>query len=171
MAPQPIDFKDSSEAALRRLYRSAVRKSKTLTRCQRDVTLAWLNHWLHHKNKRQPIHPGKNKIMKAAQVSRRTMMETTRLLEAGGVLRPVRHERGGRGKATEYAFNVHALMVLCGATWFEEYTRAAGQFAPFNHGNLPPLRADKGGSNCPPYIERCDRGHSQGDDSDAGEVF
>lgn len=171
MAPRPIDFKDSSEAALRRLYRSAVRKSKTLTRCQRDVTLAWLNHWLHHKNKRQPIHPGNCRIMRVAQVSRRTAISTARMLEASDVLRPVRHENGGRGKATEYAFNVHALMVLCGATWFEEYMRAAGQFAPFRRDNLHPLREDKGCSNCTPYIERCDRGHSQGDGNDAGEVF
>lgn len=119
-------FKDSQEAAFRRLVRGAIRKSE-MTKSERDVTLAFVNHWLHHRNgKKAFVHPGREQIAKKAKVTVKTVSRTLAMLRAAGVLVPLKHLNGGKGKATEYRVNISALMVLCGCTWVDDFLRHHG---------------------------------------------
>ena len=112
-------FKDSQEHAFRRLVRAAIRKGD-FTKGERDVILALVDHWMHHKAK-GPIHPGRNKLAKRAGVSVRTVSSTLASLRAAGVLNPVSNLHGGFGTATRYRVNIHALMTLCGCDWLDDF--------------------------------------------------
>ncbi|MFM7858597.1 MAG: hypothetical protein ACKO96_43420, partial [Flammeovirgaceae bacterium] len=55
-------FRDAQEATFRRLQREKVRKSN-LTRTEKEIVLAFLNHWFVHRHK-GAVHPGRKKIAK-----------------------------------------------------------------------------------------------------------
>lgn len=105
-------FKDSQEAAYRRLMRAAVRKGG-FSKSERDTVLAVLNHWFHYKAKGK-MHPGQGRIAKKADVSLRTVATVFSLLRDTGVLVPVSKLNRGRGKATEYQLDDLSLLHLCG---------------------------------------------------------
>lgn len=105
---------------MRRLVRGAIRKGP-FTKGQRDVTLAVVNHWFHHKGKNQPIHPGREKLAAKAKVSVRTVATTLAILRASGVLHAVSHLRGGHDTATKYKVNIPALLTLCGCDWLDDF--------------------------------------------------
>lgn len=66
-----FSFKDSQEYTLRRLVRGAVRKSP-LTRDERDVTLALVNVWFHHRHgPKGYIHPGCQALAKKQTSARK----------------------------------------------------------------------------------------------------
>lgn len=113
-------FKDSQEAAIRRLVRDAIRKGP-FTKGQRDVTLALVNHWFHHKGTAKPIHPGREKLARKAKVSVRTVASSLSMLRAAGVLVVVSNLRGGHDTATKYRVNTAALLTLCGCDWMDEF--------------------------------------------------
>lgn len=117
-------FKDSQEAAFRRMVRDAVRKA-AMTKGERDVTLAIVNYWFHHKGTGKPIHPGREKLAKRAGVSLRTVASTLAMLRAAGVLNPVSNLKGGFKTATRYQVNVSALLSLCGCDWLDDFLRGA----------------------------------------------
>lgn len=117
-------FRDSQEAAFRRFVRGAVRRAD-LTKGERDVTLALLNFWLHHKGTGKPIHPGREKLAKRAGVSVRTVASSLAMLRAAGVLEVVSNLKGGFKTATKYSVNLRSLMHLCGCDWADEFTRHA----------------------------------------------
>ena len=104
-------FEDGQEAAFRRLVRQHIRKGP-LTKSERDVTLAFFNHWFHHR-KKGAVHPGREKLAKKAKVSIATVKRTLSMLRQQGVLIATAHERGLNGKATEYLVNPVALYRLC----------------------------------------------------------
>lgn len=105
---------------MRRLVRDAIRKGP-FTKSQRDVTLAVLNHWFHHKAKSQPIHPGREKLAAKAKVSIRTVATTLAMLRAAGVLTAVSNLKGGHDTATKYRVNMPALLTLCGCDWLDDF--------------------------------------------------
>jgi hypothetical protein len=115
------NFKDSQEAAFRRLVRQAIRKAD-FTKSERDVTLALVNHWFHHKGSSGGlVHPGREKLAKRAKVSVRTVASTLAMLRAAGVLEPVSNLYGGKGKATAYRLQIHPLLTLCGCDWVDDF--------------------------------------------------
>jgi len=119
-------FKDSQSAAFQRLIRSAIRNS-TLTRGERDVTLAMINHWFHHNSgAKDYIHPGRKRIAKKARVSMRTTARTFAMLRAAGVLLPTEYLSGGANMATHYQVDIMALTTLCGCDWVDAFIRGNG---------------------------------------------
>lgn len=124
-------FRDSNEAAFRRLVREAIRKS-TLTKSEKLVTLALADVWFYHKAKGE-MHPGRDKIARRTMVSVKTVTRTMALLKAAGCLTPISHEQGGRA-ATRYRLHPLRLMAFCGVKfpdWIE------GELVPISAGNVP----------------------------------
>lgn len=106
-------FKDSQEAAFRRVIRQAIRRGP-FSKSERDVTLAFVNHWFQHRNsEKKVVHPGRRKLAKRAGVSVRTVASTLDLLRRHGAIVAVAHLHGLHGNATEYVVNVPALTDLC----------------------------------------------------------
>jgi hypothetical protein len=116
-----VTFKDSHEANFRRMVRAAIRKGG-FSKGERDVTLAIVNHWFHHKGgPKDYIYPGRAKIAKKAGVSIRTVASTLSMLRDVGALVPVSHLMGGGGTATRYRIDTVALMSFCGCDWVNEF--------------------------------------------------
>ena len=108
-------FEDSQEAAFRRLVRQSVRKGP-FTKGERDVVLAFVNHWMHHRKKAGGIvHPGREKLAKRAGVSIRTVASVLDMLRKTGVIEAVAHLNGLYGNATEYSLSTVHLFELCQA--------------------------------------------------------
>lgn len=106
-------FKDSQEAAFRRVIRQCIRRGP-FTRSEREVVLAFINHWFHHRNSTKGVvHPGRKKLAKRAGVSIRTVASVLETLRSHGVIDPIANLYGLHGKATEYTVNTIALTVLC----------------------------------------------------------
>lgn len=107
-------FAGSPEAALRSLVRAAIRKSE-MTRAERDVSLAIVNLWFHHKSGPQGyIHPGRKLLAKRAGCCEKTVMRSLAFLRAGGALITVSHATGGKHTATRYRVDISALLGMCG---------------------------------------------------------
>ena len=119
-------FKDSQEAAFRRVVRDAVRKAD-FTKAERDVTLALVNFWFHHKSSGKPIHPGREKLAIRAGVSVRTVASTLAMLRAASVLVPVANLNGGFKTATRYTVNIPHLLTLCGCDWLDHFLRGSNR--------------------------------------------
>lgn len=116
-------FKDSQEAAFRRIIRSAIRRGP-FTKSHRDVTLAIFDHWFHHKSgPKEYIHPGRAKLAKKAKTTEKTVSRCLSELRAAGVLFPVGPLKGNRYKATEYALDPDALLSFCGCDWIDYFRR------------------------------------------------
>lgn len=113
--PSVKDYASSQEAAFRRRMRAFVRKSN-LTRAEKDILLAFLNHWFVHRHK-GPVHPGKAKLSKRSGASIRAVKYTLAMLRSFGVIKPVAYATGNadgqRGKATEYELDTVQLISLC----------------------------------------------------------
>ena len=105
-------FKDSQEAAFRRIVRAAI-KVGPFTKSERDVTLAFMNHWFVHRNGVKGIvHPGRKKLAQKAGVTPRTVTNVLAFLRRAGVLEAKAHLKGLHGDATEYAVDIDALYAL-----------------------------------------------------------
>jgi hypothetical protein len=133
-----MSFRDSNEAAFRRLVRAAIRKSE-MTRGEQAVTLVLANLWFHHRNGPEGvIRPGRERIGRAAGVSIKTVTRTLAKLRSAGCLIAVSHDKGGRA-ATRYRLRLLPLLVLCGAnlpSWVD------GELAPMRAGNVPLSEAE-----------------------------
>jgi hypothetical protein len=106
-------FEDSQEAAFRRLVRQSVRKGP-FTKGERDVVLAFVNHWMHHRKKSGGVvHPGREKLAKRAGVSVRTVASVLEMLRQSGAIEAVAHLHGLYGNATEYTVSTVHLFELC----------------------------------------------------------
>ena len=117
----PIQFKDSQEAAFRRMVRDAVRKGP-FTLGQKEITLALVNLWFHHRNGPDGfIHPGREKLARKTKLSIRLVADTLAMLRAAGVLHVVSHGKGGWGTSTRYKMNLVALLTLCGCNWVDQF--------------------------------------------------
>lgn len=106
-------FRDSQEAAFRRVIRQCIRRGP-FTKSEREVVMAFINHWFHHRNSTKGVvHPGRKKLAKRAGVSVRTVASVLDMLRAHKVIDPVAHLHGLHGNATEYTVCTVALTVLC----------------------------------------------------------
>ena len=109
----PNNFSDTREAEFRRVLRRTIRKGP-FTKSEREVVLAFINHWLQHRNSTKGVvHPGRKKLAKRAKVCVRTVAGTFKLLRQHGAIIPMAHLHGLRGNATEYTVDVIALTELC----------------------------------------------------------
>jgi hypothetical protein len=107
------DFADSQEATFRRLIRDAIRKGP-FTKSERDVTLAFINHWFRHRNgSKRVIHPGREKLAKKAGVAIKTVSRCLDVLRHYGAIEATACLDGLHGKATEYTVDVVRLLALC----------------------------------------------------------
>lgn len=114
VAPVQPNFQNSQEATFRRVNRDMVRKSN-LSRSEKEVTLAFLNHWFQHRRD-EVVHPGRNKLGKRSGASLPTVKRTLLMLREWDAIFPVAHLYGQEGKATEYTVDLVRLGVLCEAT-------------------------------------------------------
>lgn len=114
-----IKFKDSQEAAGRRIIRTAIRNGG-FTRSQRDAFLAIANHWFHYKSKKF-MHPSRDQIARKAKVSVRTVAWCMSHLRKAGALVVLSDLKGGQGKATVYRMCEHALLNMCGLKWVDRF--------------------------------------------------
>lgn len=154
-------FQDSQEAAMRRLIRNTVRKAD-LTKGERDVILALVNHWFHHKGTGRAIHPGRAKIAKIAGVTEKTVSRTFTKLRAAEILIPISNLNGGRQAATRYHINMDALMAFCGGDWLDTFRRFFTQNVPVKSQEMSRLNVKSTGTKCPtvlkgrfdPYLEK-----------------
>lgn len=135
-------FKDSQEAIIRRLIRNTVRKAE-LTKSERDIILALVNHWFHHRGTGKPIHPGRAKLARLAGVTEKTVSRTLGKLRAASVITPLSNLNGGYRTATKYHLNIDALMTLCGADWLDTFRRFSVGNVPVVIGEMSRLRRDK----------------------------
>lgn len=106
-------FKDSQEASFRRIIRQTIRKGP-FTKSEREVVLAFINHWFYHrKSTKGVVHPGRKKLAKRADVSIATVKRTLAMLRDYGVISAKAHLEGLHGNATEYTVCTIALTELC----------------------------------------------------------
>lgn len=106
-------FEDSQEASFRRLVRDKIRKAN-FTKAQRDIVLAFINHWFQHRNKAGGIvHPGRKKLAAKAKASVETVKRTLALLRDAKAITATAHLNGLHGNATEYGVSIPHLMALC----------------------------------------------------------
>lgn len=139
----PVQFKDSQEAAFRRMVRDAVRKGP-FTRAERDVTLAIINHWFHHKGGAKPfIHPSREAVAKKAKVSVKTVSRALEMLRTIEALRPVSGIGGGKAKATQYKVSLPHLMAYCGCNWVDEFMRGYRANVPVSGVEMSRYSRDK----------------------------
>jgi hypothetical protein len=109
------DFASSQEAAFRRTTRDTVRRSN-LTRTEKEILLAFLNHWFVRRHK-GPVHPGRKKLAKKAKASVRAVNYTLSMLRDFGVITAVAYATGNaggeKGRATEYEVDTSKLLIMC----------------------------------------------------------
>lgn len=132
------NFRDSKEATFRRYLREAVRESN-LTRGEKALTLAFINHWFVHRHK-GAVHPGRKKLAKRTGASLRAVNYTFNLLREFKAIEAVAYEGGNEagawGKATEYTVDTVRLLALCEASKAElqAWRKAKMQPDPRNTG-------------------------------------
>lgn len=140
MSQSATDFRDSQEATFRRMMREQIRKGP-FTKGQRDVVLAFINHWFHHRNSKDGmVHPGRKKIAKKAGVTIKTVSRVLELLRHYGVIVAVDHLNGLRGNATLYSVSPIHLTALCSLSK-DEIRYTVGH-----------LSQPKGGTKCPTVL-------------------
>jgi hypothetical protein len=112
---QGKNFAQSREASFRRETRAMVRKS-FLTRTEKEILLAFLNHWFVHRGD-GAVHPGRKKLAKRAGASMRAVNYALALLRDFEAIEATAYATGNaegrRGAATEYTVNIERLTVLC----------------------------------------------------------
>lgn len=104
-------FAKSLEANFQRRLRALVRGS-ALTRAEKEVALAFLNHWFVHRHK-GAVHPGRKKLVKRSKASLPTVKRTLAMLRHWRAITAVARLEGLDGKATEYVVDPDCLEVLC----------------------------------------------------------
>lgn len=167
------DFRRSHEQAFRRLVRDAVRRGP-FTKSERDVTLALVNLWLHHKGGPKPyVHPGRESLARKAGCTIKTVSRTLAKLRAAGIADVISNPRGGRDAATRYRLDVVALLAFCGCDWLDDFTRARGFHAARNVPQSKPEMSHKEakdcGTKCPTVLR--DRASCTEEPIQEGEAF
>ena len=110
-----ISFSNSHEAAFRRVVRDAIRKCPDFTKSERDVTLAIVNLWFHHKDgPKGYIHPGREALAKRTGITVKTVSRTLGKLRAIEAIVPLTALKGNRHEATRYVVDIIRLMTFCG---------------------------------------------------------
>lgn len=108
-------FTDSQTASIQRMTRSGIRKSEMLSKGERDVILALVNHWFHHRGKDGGrISPGRKKLAKVADVSIRTVASTLAMLRDAEVITVVARPNGEGQKPTIYTLDLRMLWAFLG---------------------------------------------------------
>lgn len=134
-------FKDSQEAAFRRLVREQIRKGP-FTKGQRDALLAFINHWFHHRNsKGGMVHPGRKKIANKAGVTIKTVSRLFEILRHYRVITAEAHLNGLHGNATLYSVSTVHLYALCSVSK-ADFRNTVGQMSQL-----------KGGTKCPAVLD------------------
>jgi hypothetical protein len=107
-----LPFSKTQDAAFRRVTRDTIR-SAPFTKSERDVVLAFVNHWFNLRHLGHAVYPGRKKLAKKANTSIRTVASVLGILRASGAIVAEAHLNGLHGNATEYSVNYEALIDLC----------------------------------------------------------
>lgn len=87
-----------------------VKKPARLSLSIRLQLLGLVKHWFAMRVRGETrIYPGTERMMEWGACSERTARTNVATLKGWGVLRPIAHEEGGAGKATEFFLNIDAL--------------------------------------------------------------
>ena len=140
----PKAFKDSVEARFQRRLRSDVRKS-ALTRSEKDVLIAFLNHWFYHRHK-GAVHPGRTKLAKRANVHINSVKSTLAMLRDFGAIEATAHLYGKQGNATTYVVSLPHLEALCRTPKI-----ALKAYRAVNRG--PKMSGSREDKKCPPSYD------------------
>lgn len=147
-----ISFADSQEAIFRRSVRRSVRTSP-LTKGQRDVLMAFMNHWMHHrKSKDGMVHPGREKIAKKAGVTIKTVSRLFEVLRFYDVISAEAHLNGLNGCATLYSVNTIRFFEFC-AMKRDDVRNTVGQMSRVGGGTKCPAVLDDA-SNVVPFTKK-----------------
>lgn len=116
-------FLASDHGQERSLARQAVNKAfreGQFSRTERDVALAILNLWFHHRGAQMMgvIRPGRKYLAKHCGCCVRTVASVLKRLREANILLTIAYAKGGR-RATQYRLDTHALMVWCGVKFPE----------------------------------------------------
>lgn len=114
MSVVAVDFAKSKTAEEERRIRRMIRRSKALSRSERDVLMALVNLWFYHRSgPTGEMHPGCDRIAKRAKVSVITVKRSLKLFRERRVLTALAYLEGGR-KATRYTMDLANL-----AAWLD----------------------------------------------------
>lgn len=121
------DFVNTAEAALRRVFRQAVKRS-SMTRTEKEITMVILNLWLYYRHSTGFIHPSKALIARRAKCSRASVKRCLQTLKTVGVLIVIRHAKGGKRLAPHYLMDMSQLAEFCGAGIPAEFEGILAEF-------------------------------------------
>jgi len=134
-------------------------KDKAFTNSEIKCLIAIVNLWLYHRNGTKGfIHPGCPRIAKKVKVCRKTVSRSLECLRDLGIISPIKHMKGGCGKATQYVVDVAAIVDAFDPS---DVTSAPGELTLLSGTFEPENVPSKAGQNVPLSI---------GDDSAIGEV-
>jgi len=139
----PTDFKSSTEAAVRRIVRQSIRKSK-LSKYERDVALTLAKHWFHHYQK-GVIHPGRQRIARISGCSIKTVSRMMERMRDAGALIVISRPKGEGQKPTVYKLDIRNLLIMCGCDMPEN---TSGTILEMSH-HFTPKCPTTGGSESP----------------------
>ncbi len=104
------DYRSSRDYAEKVLIRQIIRKS-SLTRAQREITLAIVNLWFCHRNGQKGyIHPGREKIAKSTKASVKTVSRCMGILRDKGILQATQFLNGAGENPTHYKVDIYQLI-------------------------------------------------------------
>lgn len=89
--------------------RRIIRKSD-FTRAEKDVLIKLIGLWFYHRNGRKGfIHPGRDKLAKAAKASDKTVQRALSVFRDLDFIKAMRYAKGGTGCATQYLVNIRTI--------------------------------------------------------------
>lgn len=124
----PADRAKKEGMYLRRIIRR--NKGDILTNSEIKVLVALLNLWLHHRyGPKKYIHPGRKLLAKKAGVSVITVARSLDVFRNLGISTPIKHLKGGNGRATQYTLDTLEIQGL-----FDPHNvvTIAGELVPFS---------------------------------------
>ncbi len=145
---QKVRFTDSAEAAFRARIRRVI-KDGPFSKAERDVTLAFFNHWFHHRGKQDgTTWPGRERLARTSGVSVKTVSRCLDMLRKAGAIVPEAHLNGLGQNATEYSVDISSLLALCAAKRGTKKASAHIRWDKMSHHSA--------GQNVPPFLVMSD---------------
>lgn len=108
-----IKFNDTDAGQERRLLRGLIRKSKTMSKMDREVLMWLLERWFYHRSGKGIICPGVGKISHATELCERSVRYVLKRLREWGFIVAVKYAKGGR-RATQYMVDTIRILRILG---------------------------------------------------------
>lgn len=108
-----IAFNDTPAGMERRVLRSLIRKSKSMTKMEREIMLWIMERWFYHRGGAGVVHPGAEKISKGTEWCVRSVRYVLKRLRDWGFIVAVKYAKGGRN-ATRYMVDEEKILRTLG---------------------------------------------------------